>query len=47
MFGVLGYGLAAVFKIELKKAMIVSYAFFVIKSVIYIALGFLSRSFLS
>jgi hypothetical protein len=46
MFGVIGYGLAAVFKIELKKAMVVSYAFFVIKSAIYIALGFLSRSFL-
>lgn len=44
MFGVLAYGLAAVFKIELKKALYVSYGFFILKSVIYIALGLLSRS---
>jgi hypothetical protein len=46
MFGVLGYGLAAVFKVELKKALYVSYGFFVLKSIVYIALGFLSRSFM-
>ncbi len=44
MFGVLAFGLAAVFKVELKKALYVSYGFFALKSVIYIALGLLSRS---
>lgn len=46
MFGVLAYGLAAVFKIELKKALFVSYGFFVVKCIVYIALGFISRSFM-
>jgi hypothetical protein len=44
MYGVLAYGLAAVFKIELKKALYVSYGFFILKSALYIGLGLLSRS---
>ncbi len=44
MFGVLAYGLAAVFKVELKKALYVSYGFFALKSVVYVLLGLLSRS---
>jgi hypothetical protein len=44
MFGVMAYGLAAVFKVELKKALYVSYGFFVLKSLVYVALGLLSRS---
>lgn len=44
MFGVLAYGLAAAFKVELKKALYVSYGFFALKSVVYVLLGLLSRS---
>jgi hypothetical protein len=47
MFGVLAFGLAAVFKIELKKALIVSYGFYLLKSIVYVGLGLLSRSFFS
>ena len=46
MFGVLGYGLAAVFQIDLKKALFVSYGFFILKSIVYIALAFWGRSFM-
>lgn len=46
MFGILGYGLAAVFKIEMKKALFVSYGFFVLKSLFNIGLALLQTSFL-
>jgi len=46
MFGVLGYGLSAVFKIPLKKAMILSYAFWAAKAAVNIAFGFLGKSFM-
>jgi Yip1 domain. len=46
MFGVLGFGLAAAFKIPLKKGMILSYAFWAAKAAVNIALGLLSRSML-
>lgn len=39
MFGVLGYGLSAVFKIPLKKALILSYAFWLLKAVIYVIMS--------
>ena len=39
MFGVLGLGLSAIFKIETKKAMFISYGFWLIKSLLTIALG--------
>ncbi len=42
LFGVLGYGLSHIFKIETKKAMIISYGFWLLKSLFYIALAFLS-----
>lgn len=45
-YGVLAFGLAAAFKVEVKKALFVSYGFFLLKSIVYIALGFLSRSFM-
>jgi hypothetical protein len=44
MFGVLGYGLAAIFKVSLKKGMLISYGFWAVKSLVYIALGFLTRT---
>lgn len=44
LFGILGYGLSSVFKIELKKALIISYGFWFLKSILYIALSFLTPS---
>lgn len=45
LFGILGYGLSSVFKIEIKKALIISYGFWFLKSILYIALGLLGRQF--
>jgi len=44
MFWVLGYGLSSVFKINLKKAMFISYGFWVLKSLLNIGIGLLSIS---
>lgn len=40
MFGILGYGLSHIFKIEIKKALFISYGFWVLKSLFYIILAF-------
>jgi len=45
MFSVVGYGLAAVFKIPIRKAMILSFAFWLVKSMLYVALAFATRSY--
>ncbi len=42
LFGVLGYGLAAIFKIELRKGLILSYSFWALKSLFNIAIGLFS-----
>jgi hypothetical protein len=47
LFGILAFGLAAVFKISLKKALVVSYGFFLIKALLYIGLGLLAMQFMS
>jgi len=41
LFGILGYGLSHIFKIETKKALIISYGFWLLKSLFYIALAYL------
>ena len=46
MFGVLGLGLSRIFKVSVGKGMMISYGFWVLKSIVFIALGFLSRSFM-
>jgi len=46
MFGVLGYGLSAVFKIPVKKGLVLSSAFWALKAVFNIALAFLGKSFI-
>ena len=38
MFGVLGYGLSAIFKIPFKKALFISYGFWLLKAVLYVAM---------
>jgi Yip1 domain len=46
MFGVLAVGLSAVFKVSLRKSMFISYGFWLLKSVIYIALGIIGMSYM-
>jgi hypothetical protein len=46
MFGILAYGLAAIFKVELKKALFVSYGFWALKAVFTVALSLLAMSFM-
>jgi hypothetical protein len=47
LFGVLGYGLSFIFKIELKKALILSYSFWVLKSLLYIVYGLIAIRFIA
>ena len=42
VFGILGFALAEIFKIELKKALILSYSFWSIRSLFYIVTGLVS-----
>jgi hypothetical protein len=46
LFGILGYGLSAVFKIDLKKALILSYAFWLLKTLGNIGLALVGMSFM-
>ena len=46
MFGLIGLGLASVFKISLKKGLALSYSFFLLKTLVNIGLAFFWRSFL-
>jgi hypothetical protein len=47
LFGVLAYGLAAIFKIGLKKALVLSYGFWILKSLLNIAMGLLGNLFMA
>lgn len=46
LFGIFGLGLASVFKINPKKALVISFGFWLIKSLFNIALNLLTMSFL-
>ena len=46
MFGVLAVGLSAVFKVDLRKSLFISYGFWLLKSAIYIALGIIGMSYM-
>ncbi len=46
MFGILAFGLAAVFKLPLKKALVLSYGVWVLKAAINIGIGLIGMSFL-
>lgn len=46
LFGVLGLGLSSIFKIELKKALILSYSFWFLKSLLYVAYGLVAIRFI-
>lgn len=45
LFGILGFGLSAIFKISLKRALFISYGFWFIKSLLNIAMLILSMRF--
>lgn len=45
LFGVFGYALSYIFKVELKKGLILSYSFWLMKSLFNIALGLLNLHF--
>lgn len=47
LFGVLAFGLAEVFKISLKKALFVSYGFWLLKSLLYIGFGLINLKYMS
>ena len=44
-FGILSYGLAAIFKIDVKKALFVSYGFWILKTLVNIGVGIVGLSF--
>ncbi|NTV79880.1 MAG: hypothetical protein HGA24_00435 [Candidatus Aminicenantes bacterium] len=46
MFGILGFGLAAIFKISLRKALVLSYAMWFLKALANIGIGIIGMSFL-
>jgi hypothetical protein len=46
LFGILAYGLSFILKIELKKALFISYLFWLLKSLFYIGLGILGMSYM-
>jgi len=46
LFGILAFGLAAVFKIGLKKALVMSYGLWLLKALANIGIGMISMSFL-
>jgi len=46
MFGILAFGLAAVFKVQLRKALILSYAVWILKALVNIGIGLIGMSFL-
>ncbi len=46
LFGIFGYALAHIFKIEIKKALFISYGFWLIKSLFYIGLGLLTLRYM-
>jgi len=45
MFGILGYGLSYVFKIDTKKALFISYGFWFLKTLFNVGLGLLGNQF--
>jgi len=46
MFGVLAFGLAAIFKVTLKKALVLSYGLWFLKALVNIGMGLVGTAFL-
>jgi len=47
MYGIFSFCLSSIFKIEIKKALFISYGFWLLKTLFYIAIGLLSASFMT
>ena len=45
LFGVFGLGLSFIFKIDFKKGLIISYSFWLLKSILYVAMGYMAAQF--
>ena len=46
MFGIFSFALCSIFNVEVKKALFISYGFWILKTLFYIAIGLLSASFM-
>lgn len=46
LFGVLAYGLSAIFKVDLKKSLFIAYSFWFLKALVNVALTLIGMSFL-
>jgi hypothetical protein len=46
MFALVGYGLSAIFKVPVRKGMVLSYTFWLLKTLVNLGLAFFWRSFL-
>jgi len=46
LFGILAFGLAAVFKVELKKALVLSYGLWILKALVNVGIALIGMSFL-
>ncbi len=46
MFGIFSYALSYIFNVEVKKALFISYGFWALKTLLYIAMGLLFASFM-
>jgi len=46
MFGIFSYALSYIFNVEIKKALFISYGFWILKTLFYIAIGLLSASYM-
>jgi hypothetical protein len=46
MYGVLAIGLSAVFKVSVRKSLFISYGFWLLKSVVYVALSLIGMSYM-
>jgi len=47
MFGIFGYALSSIFKINLKKALFISFLFWLLKGLVYVAIGLISLRYMS
>lgn len=47
MFGIFGYALASIFKIDIRKALFISFLFWLLKGLVYVAIGLISLRYMT
>ena len=47
MFGIFGYALSSIFKISIKKALFISFLFWLLKGFVYVAIGLISLRYMT